>query len=206
MLSFKIFAQTIGILIGFTLGFSSIYIVVSQVIKSEQAKKWSIVTASIEHVDMEVDEYTDRETNKTTPTYLVTPDYSYVWEGKKYTGSKISFLYKESANYKYHSKIFDILKSTDKISLRVNPQKPEQAVIVSGYIKSNGTLIIVVVTALILLFIFSVIRFKYPPSMYLLDSIQTGIISAVVIILIYVIYNWKNGDIIKKIEIVSLNS
>lgn len=69
-------------------------------------------------------------------TYSVKVGYSYVVDGRLYTGNRIAFGYLASSEYKTHAEIFQKLKGRETVDVRYNPAAPSQSCLSCGFHQS----------------------------------------------------------------------
>jgi len=106
------------------------------------SRNWTSVPAEIISVSFEESKNKDRDTGKSTLTKKVLSEYKYIFRNKEYYNDVIFVSYRKSNSYNFHTSIYRKLSQGGRVAIWVNPKRPAKSVIIQGYVKKGGHIMI----------------------------------------------------------------
>lgn len=111
----------------YIVGFFLAGVGISSLNQAMAAKNWVLTSGKVVYVDF----VTDRD-SEGTKMYKVDIKYMYEANGIPYEGGNLAFGYGASNNQSGQHKIYEKLKSAQKVEVRFNPAKPSQSTLTYG--------------------------------------------------------------------------
>ncbi|MBN2747753.1 MAG: DUF3592 domain-containing protein [Bacteroidales bacterium] len=134
------------------------YIGLRDYLPSRKAASWEKVIAHVQSIDWESSEVESMEGDASGFSYEIHISYSYVFEGQDYTNDKIAFGYANNS-VEPHYELFLQLEENPDFYVFVNPQNPQESVIITGWLNVHISLILVSLSLLSLIFTIFVLGF-----------------------------------------------
>jgi len=126
--------------------------------QSRKAASWEKVLAHTQSIDWEVTEVESMEGDGSGSAYQTLISYSYIFEGKNYSNNKIAYGYGNNS-VEPHYELFLQLEDNPDFYVFVNPQNPQESVIITGWLNAHLSLILVSLSVLSLFFMFFFVAF-----------------------------------------------
>ncbi len=106
---------------------------ISTLMKSWRATSWPTASAEVQSVALE------HHSHSRGRTYQVVVTYTYVVDGRTYTGDTIAFGYGGSSAQSEHEQLFQKLGTARLVKVHYNPRQAAESCIVDGVSKSQFT-------------------------------------------------------------------
>jgi len=190
----------VGVLVFLMAGGIPYFFVIKELSKVIPTNSWTAIPAKLNKVKFETYKSRDEDGN-TTYSYATVINYTYLWESVEMQGKRVSYSYRSSSDMEFHQKFYAKISQAKSIEIYVNPSKPTEAVIVRGFIKGGGTIIIWTMSligfgiGLLLVRSFTLNQTvkHYTKHLLLVFFFQY------LIGLIFILTKWENSDLIEKI-------
>lgn len=159
---------TIFIGIFYLIGFGLLGYGLLTLIRSTNAKNWPTAKGIVESSSIQTS--SDSEGGS---TYQVVVQYSYTVNNKKYTNDKIAFGYVSSSGEEAHLEILNKIKNASAITVRYEPNNPQNAVLSFGFHRSIQFIFAFAITWLAFVIGFTVLYYLFSkPDSTLLENLN----------------------------------